>query len=158
MSAPFSVRLAALWASLLLAACTASRAPHVRMIDAAPINSFPPWGKATLATYPSEQADMEAAVVRYLASDYEILDRHIYVASAFSRVLQSDMYDVLVKKLGGKVVDHRIPEGLGNIRIWKHGKEYFAVASSWIIYPGANAIYGYYQLRRTHEMPMDSSQ
>jgi hypothetical protein len=58
------------------------------------------------------------------------------------------MYDVMVKKLGGKVIDHKIPERLGNIRVWKRGKEYFAVASSRIIYPGANAVYGYYELRK----------
>jgi hypothetical protein len=118
------------------------------MIDVAPINTFPPLGNATLETYPSERADMDAAAVRYLAAKYEIMDRRIYYASAFARVLQSDLYDVLVKQLGGKVVDHDIPEGLGNIRIWKRGKEYFAMASSWIIYPGSNAIYGYYELRR----------
>jgi len=123
------------------------------MIDAAPINTFQPWGNATLAMYPNEQADMKAAVVRYLASDYEIVDQRIYVAGAFSRVLQSDMHDVLVKKVGATVIDQKIPEGLGNIRIWKRGKEYFALASSWIIYPGANAIYGYYQLRRRHRRP-----
>jgi hypothetical protein len=118
------------------------------MIDVAPVNTFKPWGNATLETYPSERAAMDAAAARYLAANYEILDRRIYYASAFSRVLQSDLYDVMVKKLGGKVVDHDIPEGLGNIRIWKRGKEYFAMASSWIIYPGSNAIYGYYELRR----------
>jgi hypothetical protein len=118
------------------------------MIDVAPINTFRPWGDATLAKYPKEQADMDAAAVQYLAAKYEITDRRIYVASAFSRVLQSDMHDVFVKKLGGKVVDHKIPQGLANIRIWKRGKEYFAMASSLIIYPGANSIYGYYELRR----------
>jgi hypothetical protein len=91
---------------------------------------------------------MDAAAVRYLAAKFDITDRRIYVASAFSRVLQSDMYDVFVKKLGGKVVDHKIPEGLANIRIWKRGKEYFAMASSLIIYPGSNSIYGYYEIRR----------
>jgi len=118
------------------------------MIDAAPVNAFQPWGNATLASYPRERADMEAAVDRYLAPNYDIVDRRIYVASAFSRALQSDLHDVLAKRLGGKVIDQKIPEGLGSIKIWKRGKEYFAVASSWIIYPGANAVYGYYQLRR----------
>lgn len=157
MIAPSSLRLCSLWASMLaISACTASRVPHVRMIDVAPINAFQPWGSATLEMYPSEKAEMEAAVARYLAPNYDIVDRRTYVASAFSRVLQSDLYDVLVRKLGGTVVDRKTPEGLGNIKIWKRGKEYFAVASSLIIYPGANAVYGYYELRRKSRTPTRS--
>jgi hypothetical protein len=126
------------------------------MIDAAPVNTFSPWGNASLASYKSEQAEMQAAVDRYLAVNYQVIDRRVYVASAFSRVLQSDMYDTLVKKLRATVVDRKIPEGLGSIKIWKRGDEYFAVAYSWIIYPGANAIYGYYELRSKDSSPKHS--
>lgn len=122
----------------------------------APVNTFPPWGNASLASYQSEQAEMEVAVDRYLAANYDVVDRHIYVASAFSRVLQSDMYDTLVKKLRATLVDRKIPAGLGSIKIWKRGDEYFAVAYSWIIYPGANAIYGYYELHRKDRSPKHS--
>jgi len=157
MIVPPPLRLFSLWASVLvISACTTSRAPRVRMIDVAPINAFQPWGSATLATYPREQAEMEAAAARYLEPNYDIVDRRTYVASAFSRVLQSDLHDVLVRKLGGTVVDRKIPEGLGNIKIWKRGDEYFAVASSSIIYPGANAVYGYYELSRRSQTPTPS--
>jgi len=101
MSAPSSVARSALWSSVLvISACTKSREPHVRMIDVAPINASQPWGSATLATYPREQAEMETAAARYLEPNYDIVDRRTYVASAFSRVLQSDLHDVLVRKLG----------------------------------------------------------
>ena len=90
---------------------------------------------------------MEIAAELYLKESYDIVDQRTYLASAFSRVLGSSMHDVLDVKLGAKVADQKIPEGLASIKIWKRGKEYFAFAQSEIIYPGGNGIYGYYELR-----------
>jgi len=117
------------------------------IIDKAPTNLFHPSGDATLQQYKEQQDSMQEALDSYWKGKFNITEKKLFLSSSFGIGIKRQLDNYIVEDLHGEKIEEHIVDGLSSVTIWKVRNEYFSLVVSEMI-PGANAIYGYYEIDR----------